>query len=59
MTKDADYSNMAVVWGTPPKVIWLLIGNCTTAQVETLLRANYAIINAFEQDASLGTLSLR
>ena len=41
VTKDADYDDMGVVRGHPPKVLWLLIGNCTTAQVETVLRQNH------------------
>lgn len=36
VTKDADYNNLSVVRGMPPKVIWLLLGNCTTAQIEPL-----------------------
>lgn len=59
VSKDADFSNMAVVRGIPPKVIWLLIGNCTTTQIETLLRANHSAIDAFGRDPTLGTLSLR
>jgi predicted nuclease of predicted toxin-antitoxin system len=59
VTKDADYRDMAIVRGTPPKVIWLLIGNCTTDQVEILFRANHAVIETFEQNPSLSTLSLR
>lgn len=59
VTKDADFSNMAVVRGTPPKVIWLLIGNCATAQVEALLRTNHTSVEAFGQDPTISTLSLR
>ena len=59
VTKDADYNQMGVLRGSPPKILWLLLGNCTTGQVETLLRANYASIEAFEQDPTLGTLCLR
>ena len=32
VSKDADYNSLSVVRGSPPKVIWLLLGNCTTAQ---------------------------
>lgn len=59
VTKDADYNEMGVLRGAPPKLLWLLIGNCTTGQVETLLRANHASIEAFDQDPTLGTLCLR
>jgi predicted nuclease of predicted toxin-antitoxin system len=58
VTKDADFNNLSVVRGSPPKVIWLLLGNCTSAQVETVLRARYADIDAFDKDLSVGTLAL-
>ena len=58
VTKDADYNNLSVVRGNPPKVIWLLLGNCTTAQVEAVLRNNVAEIEAFEKDLSVGTLGV-
>jgi len=38
VTKDEDYNNLSVVRGTSPKVIWLQLGNCTTAQVEAVFR---------------------
>ena len=59
VSKDADFNNLSVVRGFPPKVIWLLLGNCTTAQVEAALRGNHATIEAFYADPSLGTLALR
>ena len=58
VTKDADYNNLSVLRGTPPKVIWLLLGNCTTAQVEAVFRARFADIEVFDQDPSMGTLAL-
>ena len=58
VTKDADYNNLSVIRGSPPKVIWLLLGNCTTAQVEAVLRAHFAEIEAFELDPAVGTLAL-
>lgn len=58
VTKDADYNSLSVVRGNPPKVIWLLLGNCTTAQVEAVFRARFADIEAFEREPSVGTLAL-
>jgi predicted nuclease of predicted toxin-antitoxin system len=59
VTKDADYDDMGVVRGHPPKVLWLLIGNCTTAQIEAVLRQNHSLVEGFEQDPTMGTLCLR
>ncbi len=58
VTKDVDFNNLSVVRGVPPKVIWLLLGNCTTAQIEGLLRARFSAIEAFEKDPEAGTLAL-
>jgi predicted nuclease of predicted toxin-antitoxin system len=58
VTKDDDYNTLSVIRGSPPKVIWLQLGNCTTAQVEAVFRARLADIKAFEKDTSVGTLVL-
>jgi predicted nuclease of predicted toxin-antitoxin system len=58
VTKDEDYNNLSVVRGSPPKVIWLQLGNCTTAQVQAIFRARFADIEEFENDPSVGTLVL-
>jgi predicted nuclease of predicted toxin-antitoxin system len=58
VTKDEDYNNLSVVRGSPPKVIWLQLGNCTTAQVETVFRTRFADIEALEKDPAVGTLVL-
>jgi predicted nuclease of predicted toxin-antitoxin system len=56
VTKDSDFNILSVYNGFPPKVIWLKTGNCTTAQIESLFRSKFSDIQAFETDASLGTL---
>lgn len=58
VTKDADYNNMSVLRGVPPKVIWLLLGNCTTSQIDAVFRNRFADIELFEKDQSAGTLAL-
>ncbi len=58
VTKDEDYNNLSVVRGSPPKVIWLQLGNCTTGQVEAAFRARFADLKAFEKDLAVGTIVL-
>ena len=58
VTKDEDYNNLSVLRGSPPKVIWLQTGNCTTAQVEAVFRARFTDIEWFDKDPSVGTLVL-
>jgi predicted nuclease of predicted toxin-antitoxin system len=58
VTSDSEFNAMSVVRGHPPKVLWLQLGNCTTAEIEALIRSWFAAIEAFENDLSLGALVL-
>lgn len=58
VTKDADFSDISVIRGVPPKVIWLRLGNCRTSNVEHSLRNGYAAIDAFANDRTIGVLEL-
>jgi predicted nuclease of predicted toxin-antitoxin system len=58
VTNDEDYNNLSIVRGTPSRVIWLQLGNCSTARVEAMFRARFCKIEAFENDPTLGTLVL-
>ncbi len=58
VTKDADFSELSTLQGFPPKVIWLQTGNCTTGQVESLLRLHYAAIEQLIDSDSIGILLL-
>lgn len=58
VSKDADMHDLSLVFGQPPKVIWLRLGNCFTRQVEQLLRRDYEVIRLFYEDESLSLLAL-
>lgn len=58
VSKDADMHDLSLVLGNPPKVIWLRLGNCSTSQVENLLRRNFNAVKVFHEDKSLSLLSL-
>ena len=38
VSKDSDFHEKSLLRGYPPKIIWIRRGNCTTRQIETLLR---------------------
>ncbi len=40
VSRDEDFRAMAVLFGPPPKVVWLNIGNVGTEQVARLLEAS-------------------
>lgn len=58
VTKDADFSELGVVRGFPPKIIWIRRGNCSTHEIETMLRENYDAIKALSNDEETGILTL-
>jgi predicted nuclease of predicted toxin-antitoxin system len=58
VTRDADFSDLNVMLGFPPKVIWIRRGNCTTGEIELILRSNHAIIKSLVEDESVGILTL-
>lgn len=50
VSKDTDFSQKSFVFGAPPKVIWLRLGNCSTKDIEHTLRLRCAEIGEFESD---------
>jgi predicted nuclease of predicted toxin-antitoxin system len=58
VTKDSDFVDLQVIRGFPPKVVVIHLGNCTTAQVEDLLRRHQPDLLAFSQDPNAGLLLL-
>lgn len=58
VSKDEDYSHLSVLRGSPPKVLWLLLSNCTTRQVEDAIRARIADIQAFDTDPTAAVLTI-
>jgi predicted nuclease of predicted toxin-antitoxin system len=58
VTRDADFSDLNMILGFPPKVIWMRRGNCTTGEIETILRSNYEAVESMAEDARVGLLTL-
>ena len=58
VTKDADFSELSALRGFPPQVLWLCLGNCTTAEIEALLRRHQTTIQQLFNDPEAGTLAL-
>ena len=50
VSKDMDFHQRSLVFGPPPKVVWIRLGNASTGQIETLLRTRREALLAFEQD---------
>lgn len=58
VTKDADFSELLLLQGFPPKIIWIRRGNCSTQTIETLLRDNFEAIEMMSDDPNTGVITL-
>lgn len=58
VSKDSDFHQRSFLYGYPPKVVWVRLGNCSTAVVERVLRTNFETIQDFYEDISAAFLSL-
>ena len=55
-SKDADFLDLSATLGHPPKVIAIRRGNCSTSEVEAILRFHYEDILGFYRDHDSGIL---
>jgi predicted nuclease of predicted toxin-antitoxin system len=50
VTFDTDFYDLSLIKGTPPKIIWLRIGNTSTISLIECLRLNLGLIREFIQN---------
>lgn len=55
---DADFAEMAALYGNPPQVIWLRCGNQPTRKIHDLIRAHREQIAMFGADSAAACLEL-
>jgi len=58
VSKDTDFQQRALLFGHPPKVVWVRLGNCPTAAVAAILRSRHVDLPAFETDPVTSFLAL-
>jgi predicted nuclease of predicted toxin-antitoxin system len=58
VSKDSDFQARSLLYGSPPKFIWLRVGNCTVQSIEELLRKHSATIRTFGMDPEKSHLML-
>ena len=58
VTRDSDFGELSILRGFPPKIIWIRRGNCSTNQIEEILRSHNENIRQFGEDSNLGVLTL-
>lgn len=57
-SKDADFYQRSLVFGAPPKVVWVRVGNGPTGRVAQLLRENRDLVLRFQTDPETALLVL-
>ena len=58
VTQDAYFGEMSVLLDSPPKVIGIGCGNCSTSEIERLLRKRYKDVGAFHNAPDEAVLAL-
>jgi len=50
VSKDSDFQERSVLRGSPPKIIWLRVANCSSTEIERLLRSAVATATRFIEE---------
>ena len=58
VTQDSDFNDRSVIYGHPPKIIWIKAGNVATSYIRNMLIKNVGLIESFEKDRELACLEL-
>ncbi len=58
VSKDSDFQQRSLLYGSPPKFIWLRVGNCPVKTIEDLLRKHSVAIHTFGLDHTKSHLML-
>ena len=58
VSKDSDFRQQSFMYGHPPKVIWVRVGNCSVNTIISLLRTHHDEILRFEQSETASFFTL-
>ncbi|BAC90337.1 DUF5615 family PIN-like protein [Gloeobacter violaceus] len=58
VSKDSDFQQRSLLYGHPPKIVWLCVGNCTRQQLVQLLMLYEQDIHALDTDPCTALLVL-
>ena len=58
VSKDSDFRQQSFMYGHPPKVIWVRVGNCSVNTIISLLRMHHDAILRFEQSETASFFTL-
>ena len=52
VTKDSDFQERSQIAATAPRIVWIRRGNCSTAEIEELLRKHAARITSLAEEGA-------
>lgn len=58
VSKDSDFHQRSLLYGAPPKFVFLKTGNCSSSQIIDLLRSEESKIRSFIEDGQSSMLIL-
>lgn len=58
VSKDADYGEISLTRGYPPKIVWIRRSNCSTIQIEDLIRRDIEYIRQLDSNPELSIVSI-
>ena len=58
VSKDSDFHQMSLLYGHPPKTVWLRVGNAPTSTTVAPLREHRATLRRFHEDSDAAFLAL-
>lgn len=58
VTQDSDFNELNSLFGFPPKVIWIRIGNARTNHIAQILETNYPEIAMFIENGDYGCFEI-
>ncbi len=51
VTFDADFYDLVSLYGHPPKIVWLRLGNASTQKLIEVIQSHASIISSFLSDS--------
>lgn len=58
VTQDSDFSDMTILKGFPPYVVWIKTGNSLVSEIENTLRTHSITIKSFFENKSIGLIEI-
>ena len=58
VTFDSDFYDFSIIWGSPPKIIWLRTNDQRTEAIVSLLKNHVVTINDFIENSEIACLEI-